>query len=375
MPAKPPVVLLSGVRWNFLWQRHHTLATLFARAGYPTTFVETTGLANPRPKVGSLRKVLERASRPGIKESSEEGLSVYSPLVLPPTSEAFRRMNRELFIPKIADDLRGGMDGLPIVVAYPPTRTTLDLIRALEPRLALYDCSEEYAGFAGVPRDISLTEREMFRRADIVSCTSGYLLEKARRFRQDAFLSGPGVNYEMFEPLRGKGPAGETRVVCYFGHLGRARIRFDVLKAVVGAGFELRIVGGLGEVEPGFLGLPGVDHRGEVAHRDLPQALSGVDAFVLPYRLTRLTLGISPAKIFECLATGKPVVSSPLPEMKKLENHVHLAEKPEDYVEVLRSLDATETEEKRRARIELARENSWERRFSKIEEMIWRKLG
>ena len=52
--TRPPVVVLSGVRWGFLWQRHQTLATLFARAGYPTVFVETTGLANPGPS--ALRK-------------------------------------------------------------------------------------------------------------------------------------------------------------------------------------------------------------------------------------------------------------------------------------------------------------------------------
>ena len=54
---KPPVVILSGVRWDFLWQRHQTLATLFAGAGYPTVFVETTGLANPRPTRNTLRSV------------------------------------------------------------------------------------------------------------------------------------------------------------------------------------------------------------------------------------------------------------------------------------------------------------------------------
>ncbi len=45
----------AGHRWwcsrasdgTSLWQRHQTLATLFARAGYPTVFVETTGIANP----------------------------------------------------------------------------------------------------------------------------------------------------------------------------------------------------------------------------------------------------------------------------------------------------------------------------------------
>jgi hypothetical protein len=45
--VKPPVVILAGIRWDFLWQRHQTLATLFARSGYPTVFVETTGLGVP----------------------------------------------------------------------------------------------------------------------------------------------------------------------------------------------------------------------------------------------------------------------------------------------------------------------------------------
>ena len=65
---KPPVVVLSGIRWDFLWQRHQTLATLFAGAGYPTVFVETTGLANPRLTGDSLRRVLGRIRRPGARE-------------------------------------------------------------------------------------------------------------------------------------------------------------------------------------------------------------------------------------------------------------------------------------------------------------------
>jgi hypothetical protein len=62
---KPPVVILSGVRWDFLWQRHQTLATLFAGADYPTVFVETTGIANPRPTRETLRRILARLRRSG----------------------------------------------------------------------------------------------------------------------------------------------------------------------------------------------------------------------------------------------------------------------------------------------------------------------
>jgi glycosyltransferase involved in cell wall biosynthesis len=371
---KPPVLILSGVRWASLWQRHHALATRFARAGYPTVFVETTGLANPRPSRATLRKVVSRIRRAGDKESSgEKGLTVYAPLAAPPTQGFFRWLNRRLFVPRIVGDLRkiAGLD--PVVVAYPPTHTTLDLISGLSPRVVLYDCSDDYESFPRVPEDLATTERELLQRADFVSCTSTRLLEKVRPSRPDAFLSGPAVDYERFAVLQdARPPRRGVRTVCFFGHVSRERIDLSALRAVAGAGFEVRLVGDLGRVDRDFVGTPGIDYRGEVAHAELPAALAGVNAFVLPYKINRLTRGIAPAKTYECLATGKPVVAAPLSAMEELAGYVYLAEEPEAYVDVLRSLNELETEESARARIELARKNSWEARFKQIEEALWR---
>ncbi|HEX2740722.1 MAG TPA: hypothetical protein VHM69_09755, partial [Rubrobacter sp.] len=300
---KPPVVILSGVRWNFLWQRHQTLATLFARAGYPTVFVETTGLSNPRLSMKTLRKLLSRVRRSGGRKSpGEKNLTIYAPLVAPPTWKAFRWSNARLFLPRVLRDI-GKIAGLhPVVVAYPPTRTTLDVISGLDPALVLYDCSDDYEHFPGVPEDIARTERELLLRADLVSCTSPYLLEKARHVRPDAFLSGPAVDYGRFAVLQDQRPDREVSTVCFFGDVSRERIDFDALEAIVEAGFTLRIVGG---VDGSLMQMPGVDYRGEVSHAELPEALAGVDAFVLPYRINALTRGISPAKTYECLATVK----------------------------------------------------------------------
>ncbi|HEX2729674.1 MAG TPA: glycosyltransferase, partial [Rubrobacteraceae bacterium] len=194
-------------------------------------------------------------------------------------------------------------------------------------------------------------------------------LEKAHSIRPDAFLSGPGVDYSHFatvpQPRRDK-----LQTVCFFGHLGEERIEFAVLRAIARAGFQVRLIGDSGRVERGFLETPGIDYRGEISHSDLPVALGDVDAFVLPYRMNALTKSVSPAKIYECLATGKPVVAAPLPAMVELEEYVYLAEKPEDYVRILLGLATSENGEKRRARMRLARENSWERRFAEIEGRI-----
>ena len=369
---RPPVVILSGIRWDFLWQRHQSLATLFARAAYPTVFVETTGLANPRPSPSTLRKIAARARRAGGKRTSaQKGLTVYAPLVAPPTSGVFRWLNRRFFAPRVVRDLGEIAGPYPVVVAYPPTRTTLEIISGLRPKLLLYDCSDDYTSFPGVPKDIVETERELLQRADLVSCTSTRLLERVMASRPDAFLSGPAVDYGRFAVLQDTSPGIEVRTVCFFGQVSRERTDLSALRAIAEAGYEVRLVGGLGRVERGFLELPGVDYRGEVPHAELPAALAGVDVFVLPYRVNGLTLSISPAKTYECLATGKPVVAAPLPALEELAGHIYLAEGPEDYVEILRNLGSLETEEKRRARIELARENSWEARFEEVEEVLW----
>jgi glycosyltransferase involved in cell wall biosynthesis len=375
--GRPPVVLLSGIRWDFLWQRHQILATLFARAGYRTVFVETTGLTDPRPDPATIRKVLARVSRSfrGGKRKSkgtlEPNLTVYGPLVLPPTHRAFRAANRRFFVPRVARDL-GRLTGgeRPVVIAYPPTQTTLDLVDALEPRLLLYDCSENYEGFPGIPRDIGRTERELLKRADIVSCTSGFLLEKVRRLRPDAFLSGPGVDFEMFASVRGTSKPGDYRTVCFFGHLGEERVDFSILRSLAEAGFVVRLVSGLGRGAGDLVRLPGVDYRGEVPHARLPEALAGADALVIPYKINTLTRGISPAKVYEALATGLPVVSTPLPEMVRFGDCVYLAEDAKGFVEILRNLPEVEKEEQVRVRIECAQANSWEARFADIERRI-----
>jgi glycosyltransferase involved in cell wall biosynthesis len=375
--VKPPVLILAGVRWDFLWQRHQTLATLFAGAGYPTVFVETTGLANPRLGGATARKMLSRLRRltgGGARPHGGKNLTVYTPLTVPPTSKAFRWSNERFFVPRVLRDLGKMADSRPVVVAYPPTRTTLALISGLDPRLVLYDCSDDYEHFPGVPEDIAQTERELLLRADLVSCTSRRLLEQARLLRPDAFLSGPAVDYERFAVLQSQSPAREVRTVCFFGDATRHRVDFDVLGAIACAGFELRLVGGLDGVGRRFLKMPRVDYWGDVSHAELPGALAGVDAFVLPYRVNALTRAISPAKTYECLAAGRPVVAAPLPAMEELGRYVYLAERPEDYVRILRSLWDTGTEGRVRAGIERARKNSWDARFGELEKALWSAL-
>jgi glycosyltransferase involved in cell wall biosynthesis len=374
--VKPPVVVLSGIRWDFLWQRHQILATLFAQAGYPTIYVETTGLRNPSFDLGTARKVLRRVFRAGGKgrkayDGTPPNLTVYSPLALPPTWRIFRRLNRAVFVPRVARDLSRLLNGIaPAVIAYPPTSTTLDLLSNLEPRRVLYDCVLNYEHFPKAPHDIAETEKILLRLADAVTVDSGFLMEKHRGLRPDMVRIGPGVDHELFGQARTGPLRGPARTVCFFGAMDESRFDFDLARELAEEGYRVRLLGTL--ARPTFARTSGVEYQGEVPHRELPRYLANADALILPYKINAFSKGTFPAKIFECLATGKPIIATPLPDLVPFGDLLYFAKDARGFASVLDRLPELETEARVEARGELARKNSWKARFEVLEEVLWR---
>ena len=92
---------------------------------------------------------------------------------------------------------------------------------------------------------------------------------------------------------------------------------------------------------------------------------------MLPYLDNRLTRGISPAKTYECMATGKPVVASPLRRFVRSGTTCISLIGPEEFVSMLKKLGNLETEEKVRSRVDLARRILGGARFEEIERKLW----
>lgn len=373
---KPPVIILSGIRWDFLWQRHQIFATLFAQAGYPTVYVETTGLRNPSFDPGTARIVLSRIFRAGRKgrESLDNAiipnLAVYSPLVAPPTWKIFRRLNRAVFLPRVVRDLRYLLKGAsPLVIAYTPTSTTLELLSYIPSRRVLYDCVLNYEHFPGAPRDIARTEKILLQRADAVTVDSGFLLEKHRDVRPDMVQVGSGVDHELFGQACMGTLRRPVRTVCFFGTMNEDRFDFDLVGRLADKGYQVRLLGTL--ARPAFARRSGIEYRGEVPHRELPRHLADADALIIPYKINVFSKGTFPAKIFECFATGKPTIATPLPDLASFGDLLYLADDTRSFVSALERLPDLETEEWVEARIELARKNSWEARFEVIEKVLW----
>jgi glycosyltransferase involved in cell wall biosynthesis len=105
---------------------------------------------------------------------------------------------------------------------------------------------------------------------------------------------------------------------------------------------------------------------GRRPYADLPRYLAGFDCCLIPFRASPLTAAVSPVKLYEYLAAGKPVVSTPLPSVLPFGREVLLGA-DRRFLEavdeaVANRHDAVAAESRRRC----ARANTWEQRMADI---------
>lgn len=369
------VVVLSAIDWQFIWQRYQIISKLFAESGFNVFYVESTAKRNPGlrdvPRV--IKRLLNRGNRPVSGENPvPENLTVISPIMLPSTWKIFRIINRLFLIGNFVKKLDGMGVSKPFVYCYLPTQTSLDIIEELDPLLVIYDCVDNFAAFPGVPRDFLEIERKLIERADTMFVTSDYLYKEKKKYRSDIKQVLPAVDFALFNSAD-RGQLKKVETLCYFGVVCE-RLDYDLIKKIAESFKSIRIkmVGPvIGKLPP----LPdNVLFVGRKKYCDLPEELLVADCLIFPYKINNYTKGIIPAKLFESFATGKPIISTALPNFEKFKELILVAQSHEDFLSHIKNLLALETEDKRVKRIDMARANSWEKRFNQIMQYIEEKL-
>ncbi|MEK7857773.1 MAG: oligosaccharide flippase family protein [Elusimicrobiota bacterium] len=365
---KAQVVILSSIEWEASWQRHQVFASQWAADGHEVFFVENTGFRDVN--LGDLRRLSRKLLRLAAPKPARRhgpppaGLKILNPLVLPPTKAPFRRLNSLLLIPRLAEQLKAlGLRPGALAVAYLPTTTTLELLDLLQPRLTLYDCVDNFYGLPSPPEGLARTEAALLKRSGLVLTTSKTLYDEKSRAHANVLEIHHGVSPEFFLDES----AGRYHKLCYFGTLWRA-IDYAPLGALAQAGYEVSLLGPVKEPPPP---LPrGVIFKDPISYTRLPKALSDSDVLLLPYVKDEYNRGVIPAKIYECLATGKPILASPLPSLEAFRDLLYIVDEPADWVKAARGLEKSESAAKRQARVELAGRHTHAQVFARLRQRV-----
>jgi glycosyltransferase involved in cell wall biosynthesis len=171
----------------------------------------------------------------------------------------------------------------------------------------------------------------------------------------------------VMEPRR---PPGPPVTLLYYGHLHRQHLDFDLLAQLARLRPAWQIVL-VGPVKTPQVFPPNIRLVGQQPHEKLRDSIVTADVLLLPYVLNDYTRSVLPAKIYECLATGRPIVAAPLPELTAdFHEHLRFATDAAGFVREVESVLAHDTPARSEARVALAHANTWNQRYHRVRGLL-----
>ena len=232
-----------------------------------------------------------------------------------------------------------------------------------------YYCVDNTPLYPGVDRDyMQGLEDDLNRRADLVFFTNQALLEARAHFNPNTFYTGHGVDYEHFAqaatnslPVPADIAAIRRPIAGYMGEI--ASLDIDLLRHLAVGNPDVSFVfigdryADMGQIES----LQNVHFLGKKSYRSLPAYLQCFDVCCLYYRTESAFNNYrNPKKLLEYLATGKPVVSVSILEVRRFAEYVDIAETYEAYAALLRRALADDDAQRRQARMRFAERQTWD---------------
>ncbi len=358
------------------------------RAGNRVVFVNSISMGLPALSSPDLAGKIKRKLRSYAKavRRTEEGIIVVSPPVLPfYTSRIGRALNRWLLVAQlkllmVAFELRD-----PILwIAIPTAR---EVVGHLGERALIYQVSDKYEAntmdHASGSEVIREMHQDLLARAGLVYYSGRKLFEediaahpeiahKAKLLEQavdfERFASATAQQWTEPEDIAG---IGRPRLG-YFGAIESWLIDQELIRYVSRKRPEwqwvmLGLKAGRLDVEE----LKNFHHLGARPYDEMPRYAASFDVCVLPWVTDNEFVSYGSAiKVREYLATGKPVVITPLYEYEQLDGILRVSRGYDDFITKVEDALSNDSSAKREARQQAVKESTWDARAGEVSEAI-----
>ena len=383
------IICFGGEDW---WYHHphskYHLMRRFARAGNKVIFVNSIsmGLASLANKDLLPRIKRKLGSYAKLARETAEGVTVVSPAALPFFgSDAVRAVNRRLLTAQIGALARSRGLSSPILwIAIP---TAVEMIGAFKESLVVYQVSDKYDAntmdHATDPALIRRLHEKAIDKADVILYSGRKLYDEATRGRERSYLLEQAVDFEHWSQLARNLVEVAPEVAAiprprlgYFGAIEPWLVNQELIKLAARDRPDWQWVF-IGNRSRGLAieDLPNTHFLPAVPYHDLPRYAAGFDVCVLPWEteLPFTSYG-SAIKVREYLATGKPVVISPLPEYEPMKDVLRIARSRDDFIRLVEdALNEQDPEASRRRQAAVAG-GTWDARAEWVSDLIEEKL-
>jgi len=376
--ASAGILCFGGQDWWY-HNRGHVDIQLMRKYAKATRVLYVNSIVMQRPRLSQGRKFVRKLVRKsksifrGLRKV-EDNFWVYSPLSLPlhhrDWSRALNTSGLRLQV-RCAERLLRLKDPIVWVVCPAACDVALSLRRAK----LVYLKTDAYELFPNVDvQTVVAYDRKLKENADLTLFVSRDLHESESSQCRRALFLDHGVDYDLFassphgdDPLADLANA-KRPIVGYFGSLDGHTVDYPLIDRIADLLPEMTFVfvGRVYAEPPVFTRKKNVRMLGQKDYAEIPRYGRCFDVAIMPWNQTEWIRKCNPIKLKEYLALGKPIVSTPFPELHGYEGLVYTACTPEEFAARIRQALAEDGPGRVAARRERVARCTWEARAQTV---------
>ncbi len=363
------IVVHSHLKWDWVWQRPQQFLSRLSRQ-HRVLFVENAEFCNDVtntrvrlrevsdfPNINVLQITAPARRRHDAPWMDKERRRVVESLLNGPLGQSFSSIVQWFYDPMAVTGFAGQLDE----------------------QLIVYDCMDELSLFSGAPPELVRRERELLAVADLVFAGGPKIWRAKRDLNANCFCYGCGVDCKHFaqacdpELSVARELADLPRPV--FGYIGVVdeRIDYELLAHLADSTRgSVVMVGPSIKVEPAsFPRRENLHWLGGRDYLDLPRYAKGFDVCMMPFAMNDATRFINPTKALEYMATGRPIVSTPVEDVvAQFNDVVIIADNVSAFTDACERAAVHPESQRIERGLELAQRNSWESIIASLEQHI-----
>lgn len=377
------IVCIANVPWDYLKiAAQQTMKYLASenRIIYVENALSMSGYLYER----TLLKKTRDSQKKGICKALDNLYVLTPPLALPyrARSAISNKLTAARMLPHIKSAMRELGVKKPILWIYNAFAGSF-IIGKLEESLVVYDCTDEFSADPKVNSDMyKKLEHEILGSAQVVLAISRNLVSDKKKYNNNVNYLPIGGEPDHFLTCHEEGLAVPEDIKSLkkpvIGYYGRLDERFDsgwcTALARKFPGASIALIGPMrgDETKTALKDIGNIHFLGSKDYSMLPAYLKAFDVCMMPYVMSEFVQNIFPNKIFEYLASGKPVITSDIPSLRDLADDgvVSIAKTEAEFLNMVDAGLSDCDADNIARRIETAKKNSWLSRADKASDII-----